>query len=86
MSLTDIFVTYTLPYVNGGSCNMRIYLPLEMTGTQSDIRTTYGTIVGFESITSLLTIRLTDITIISNNLTISGFKTYMSTKPITYTI
>lgn len=57
-----------------------------MTGAFSDIRTTYGTVIGFDILTSLLTIRLTDITASSNNLTITGFKNYPSTKPVTYTI
>ena len=87
MTATNISINYTLLYVNGGSYNMQIYLPLELTGAVSDIRTTYGTIVSYDSnSTSLLTIRMNDITLLSSSLIITGFKTYQSTKPITYTI
>ena len=85
MTITDIIVTYSLPYVNGGSYNIRLYLPLELTGTIGDIRTTYGTVISFDNLTSLLTIRMNDITTLTNTFTIIGFKTYISTKPITYT-
>lgn len=47
---------------------------------------TYGSVVGVDNVTSLLTIRLGDITLQSGSLIITGFKTYDSTKPVTYTI
>ncbi len=85
MTTTNINIAYNLPQHTGAGFTLRVYLPLDMTLDSSSIWTSYGTVLTFDTSTSLLTLKLNDTTAQSTTITLTGFKTYPSTKPITYT-
>jgi hypothetical protein len=57
-----------------------------MTISVASILSSYGSVVSYDNALSTLVLKLTDTTAKSRSLTITGFKTYQSTKPIVYTV
>jgi hypothetical protein len=57
-----------------------------MTIDVASILSSYGTVVSYDTALSALVLKLTDTTAKSRSVTITGFKTYQSTKPIVYTV
>ena len=50
----------------------------------NSIISSYGTVVGYSMSTNILRLKLADVTLQTQNITISGFKTYETVQPIIY--
>jgi len=77
-TLSTIYSIYTLPFDLGYSYTMQIILPLDLNTNSSGISSNYGTITGYDSATK--TIALSGIYSPTSNISIFGFKSYVSTK------
>jgi hypothetical protein len=84
MTASNIYLNYNLPVDKGIGFLLNAYLPLELTNDATSIISSYGTVIGYNASTNLLQLRLADVTLQTQNITISGFKTYDSVQPVVY--
>lgn len=84
MTASNIYLNYNLPIDKGIGYMLNVYLPLELTNDVTSIISSYGNVIGYNMLTNILQLRLADVTLHTQNITISGFKTYDSVQPITY--
>ena len=50
----------------------------------SSLISSYGTVISYDTSSSILTLKLTDSTLQTNRIILDGFKTFLSTRPVVY--